>query len=306
MTNAAATQNDDDHDTDAQVPVLAAGAAIAPGYQVVEHLRRGEALDVYEVFSSERLCNCIAKTIRPDRAHLERVRNRLLLEGRLLQTLQHPMLLRGFETIAEPDVVVIAELLTGPTLDDLLDERTRRLPVAELCHLGRHLAAATRYLHNAGYLHLDIRPSNIIADTGLARLIDLSLARPPGPVPQGLGSEEYMAPEQARGGTTTAATDVWGIGVTLYEATTDIRPFDPLDQDEETLLAEVHHLQLHRPAPPLNRWRRRLPASFVSLIHACLDPDPEKRPGVVEVWQTLGDVLDQLQPVNSGPQRVLS
>jgi hypothetical protein len=44
----------------------------------------------------------------------------------------------------------------------------------------------------------------------------------------------------------------------------------------------------------------------VSLIHACLDPDPEKRPGVVEVWQTLGDVLDQLQPVDSGPQPVLS
>ena len=58
-------------------PVLAEGDLLAPGYRVVQHIARGEALDVYEVFSEQRLCSCIAKTVRPDRVSQVRVRNRL-------------------------------------------------------------------------------------------------------------------------------------------------------------------------------------------------------------------------------------
>ncbi|HYP43845.1 MAG TPA: serine/threonine-protein kinase [Propionibacteriaceae bacterium] len=280
------------------VEVLAPGTQIAPGYEVVEHISRGDALDVYEVFSAERLCSCIAKTIRPDRADIPRVQARLLQEGRLLQELTHPLLVRGYETITEPQIVVIVETVTALNLEELLDERPRRLPVADVCHLGRHVAAATHYLHGQGYLHLDIRPANVLADSGLAKLIDLSLARPPGPIPRGLGSREHMAPEQAAGEPATAAADVWGIGVTLYEAVTCVRPFAPLDEHEEqVVLPEVRYLQLHRPAPPLSRWRRRLPRDFVSIVEACLQRDPGKRPSVTSLWDALGEVIGNLEPV---------
>ena len=246
-------------DPEADVPTLAPGEMIVPGYEVIEHLRRGKALDVYEVFSADRLCSCIAKTVRPDRAQVERVRARLLLEGHLLQTLAHPMLLRGFETITEPRLVVIAETLRGPTLAELITERVNRLPLSDLCYLGQHIASATQYLHESGYLHLDIRASNIIADHGLARVIDLSLARPPGMVHPGVGSAQYLAPEQARGGLITAAADVWGIGVTLYEAATCVRPFAALNDEDQEVMHHQRYLQLHRPAPPITRWRKRLP-----------------------------------------------
>jgi serine/threonine protein kinase len=276
-----------DDDFEADVPILAPGDMISPGYEVIEHLRRGKALDVYEVFSARRLCSCIAKTIRPDRAQAESVHARLLLEGHLLQTLAHPMLLRGFDTISEPRLVVIAETLKGPTLADLITERANRLPLSDLCHLGQHITAATQYLHESGYLHLDIRPSNIIAEQGLARVIDLSLARPPGMVRPGVGSARYLAPEQARGGMITPAADVWGIGATLYEAATRVRPFAPLDDDDQEVLDHQRYLQLHRPAPPITRWRRRLPPAFTRLIHACLEPDPDHRPSPLELWRSL-------------------
>ena len=290
-TSARAEPDDDDG-----VPVLPAGAEIAPGYRVLEHLRRGDALDVYAVFSTERLCSCIAKTIRPDRAGVERVRRRLAQEGYLLQTLVHPLLVRGLATLTEPELVVIVETIPGPTLEEVIEERARRLPIADLCHLGSQITAATHYLHRSGYLHLDIRPSNIVGHGGIAKLIDLSLARPPGPVPRGLGSHLYLAPEQATGGMVTEAADTWGIGATLYEAATGVAPFDALDEQDAELLDRNAYLQLHRPAPPLSRFRRRLPVGFVSVVEACLRPDPQDRPSVHAVWQALQDVLVQVEP----------
>ncbi len=75
--------------------VLAAGEEVAPGYVVEELLSRGQALDVYAVFSRRGCAAPSAKTVRPDRADVERVRERLLLEGHLLQTVAHPHLARA-------------------------------------------------------------------------------------------------------------------------------------------------------------------------------------------------------------------
>jgi serine/threonine protein kinase len=139
------------------------------------------------------------------------------------------------------------------------------------------------YLHGAGYLHLDVKPSNVIADEGRAKLIDLGLASPPGPCHAGLGTRYYMSPEQARGGDVGPAADVWGIGLTLYEAATGYHPFvdDADDSDaaaETTDTADLGSLlQLTRRAPKL-RARRRLPAEVAEVIDACLEPDPARRP----------------------------
>jgi serine/threonine protein kinase len=288
--------DDPQSERDDDVPVLQPGDLIAPAYRVVRHMSRGDALDVYEVFSSERLCSCIAKTVRPDRANVDRVRSRLLLEGRLLESIRHPHLLRGFETIEVPVTVVIVETMTGLSLEELLDLRSRRLPVSDLCHLGRQLCSATQYLHACGYLHLDIRPANVIVRGGVTTLIDLSLARPPGPIRRGLGTRQYLSPEQARGGEVTSKSDVWGLGATLYEATTDISAFSAQDVGEDEFVAIHRYLQLKRPAPRLSTLRQRLPHRFTAVVEACLEPDPDSRPTVVELWSELGEVLSSIAP----------
>ncbi|GAA1933261.1 serine/threonine-protein kinase [Nocardioides hwasunensis] len=274
--------------------VLAPGDEIAPGYTVVSLLSRGSALDVYEVWSEERLCSCVAKTIRPDRVDVRRVRCRLLQEGWLLKELAHPHLPRAFETIEGATPVVILETDVGLTLEEVIDERLRRLPVADLCHLGRQLASAISYLHDSGYLHLDVRPGNVMAHAGRATLIDLSIARPPGLVRRGTGTREYLAPEQARGEVVTTASDVWGLGATLFEAATGVAPFAPLDESEDDAFDDGAFLQLHRSAPRLGSLRTRLPRAFTDLLSACLAPEPVDRPSVRHVHDRLGDVLSAL------------
>jgi eukaryotic-like serine/threonine-protein kinase len=273
---------------DEGVPTYPAGHPIAAGYTVISLLRRGDALDVYQVWSGERRCVCVAKSIRPDRRNTERVRRRLLREGRLLATLSHPHLVRAYAIIRHPEPVVVLETLTGPTLADLVEARTR-LSITDLAELGCQLSSVAHYLHAHGYLHLDLNPSNVLAQCGTAKLIDLSLARRPGRVPRGAGTREYLAPEQARGGLAGPATDIWGIGTVLYEAANGRPPFAPAGEDAPDAAGHGYP-QLAGPPPSL---RRGLPARFRRAVMGCLDPDPWRRPSA-------DDLRAELSPWTAG------
>jgi serine/threonine protein kinase len=109
---------------------------------------------------------------------------------------------------------------TGETLSHMVAVRDVRLSAAEVAHPGLHLASAVRYLHGHGWLHLDLKPSNVIAECGRAKLIDLGVACPPGPAHRGVGTFRYMAPEQARSGDLGAPADIWRLGAVLFEAAT--------------------------------------------------------------------------------------
>jgi len=276
-------------------PPLTAGTELAPGYRVLTHISRGEALDVYEVFSDERLCSCIAKVVRPDRREVSRVAARLKHEGDTLLRLGHPHLVRCWEVLTEPQLTVILETVPGPTLEELIEDRYQRLPAADVAHLGQHLCSVLHYRHGEGVLHLDIRPANVMAQAGITRLIDLSLAGAPGPASRGRGTREYMAPEQALGESLSAATDVWGVGATLYEAASAEPPFAPLDEAEHQVTLAGGYLQLRRPAPPMRHWGRRLPTRLGAVIERCLTIDPTERPTVDELYAELGTVLEDIE-----------
>ncbi len=255
---------------------------LMPGYTVVDHLCRNEATDIYDVWSEERACRCVAKVVRPDRAGEERPRERLLREGRLLQTFTHPHIVRAYETVETPQPIVILEALTGDTLERIIEDPQQRLTLVELVWLGLHLCSALHYLHGRGVLHLDIKPGNIIAEHGMAKVLDLSLAGPPGPGVRGRGTRGYLAPEQARGGMLTEATDVWGLGVTLFEATTKALPFHPKSRSEHTALTDTK-MSL--------RARRRVPKLFATSVEACLQPEPERRPTIADLVTPLTELL---------------
>jgi eukaryotic-like serine/threonine-protein kinase len=248
------------------------GTLIAPEYEVLGHVHRSNVLDVYDCWSTERECRCVAKTLRPDRLADRGARRRLVAEGRLLQRLCHPGIVRGYDTLPGAPAIVM-ETLTGETLAHLIDRRRRPLSARELAFLGLQLTSAVGYLHRQGYLHLDLKPSNIVAERGQAKLIDLSIARRAGRARPGVGTWCYMAPEQARGGRVDVAADVWGIGVVLWESACGHTPFG----DDS-----VEYPQLARRAPPL-RSRRRTSRTFADLIDGCLDPDSSARPSLAEL-----------------------
>jgi serine/threonine protein kinase len=270
----------------------------APGYRTIELLRRGRDLDVYDVWSEERACRCVIKSVRPDRLDRDGARRRLLDEGRLLQRLTHPHIVRAYEVGEEPVPMVVMETLSGETVGHMID-REAALSATELAQLGLHLCSAIRYLHGHGILHLDLKPSNVIAECGRAKLIDLSVARPPGPAHAGIGTHYYLSPEQARGGVLGPAADVWGIGVVLFEAATGEPAFeDPdapderdedLDYDESgsESLDEADYPQLAVPARRIDELRP-VPRELADLVAACLDPSPELRPSVDELMRRLG------------------
>jgi eukaryotic-like serine/threonine-protein kinase len=264
------------------VEVLPSGAPIRRRLEVIAHLRRGNDLDVYDAWDAERDCRCIVKLLRPDRAKRPRSRRRLRLEGRRLLAIAHPHIVRAYELIERPDPVLVLETLDGETLEHMVATRSRRLAVGDVAYLGLHLCSAVQYLHRHGILHLDLKPSNVICHHGQAKLIDLSVARPPGTVAAGVGTRQYLAPEQARGGEVGAAADVWGLGELLFEALTSARAFP-----------DGVGAALNGRPPPIPRIAahgRRAPAGLARAIEACLDPEPRARPDVMELSAALDDV----------------
>ena len=272
---------------------------VLPGLLVIEQLHRGHHVNVYDVWSEERGCRCVAKTLRPDRPRDEKSVRDLMREGRLLSQLTHPHIVRLYEAVRAPVPVVLLETLSGHTLASLLDEHDC-LPVQDVLHLGLHLTSAIGYLHRQGWLHLDLKPSNVIADGGRAKLIDLSIARRPGRRRPGIGTPGYLSPEQALGHPLGPAADVWGIGGLLYEAITG----DPAVPDTKSRSSVSSSSRSHERrrtttggavtivAPGSLPRRRRVPTEVRRLIDACLTLDPAARPTIPEMAATLAAALD--------------
>ncbi|MFK4145637.1 serine/threonine-protein kinase [Streptomyces sp. NPDC004065] len=281
---------------------LAPGTRPIAGYEVLAHLTRTGWLDLYDSWSAERACRCVIKVVRPDRGAEEHLAERLLREGRWLREFTHPHLVRAYESFTSPQPLVVLETLTGETLAHLVHRLRRRPSATDVALLGTQLCSAVHYLHGRNLLHLDLKPSNVVVECGHAKLLDLSVARPPGDAPPGVGTFSYLAPEQARGGTLTTAADVWGIGVTLYEVASGDVPFDrgeTLPSGEGTYGRgtgdDDWYPQLEADAPPIAS-RRRLPAPLAAAIDGCLREDPADRPTVPELCAALAALLPGPQP----------
>jgi serine/threonine protein kinase len=288
-------------------PPRGRGREVAPGYRLMGLLNRSRHLDVHDAWSEERATRCVIKLARPDRVGDAKVARRLRAESRLLQRFSHPHIVRAYPAPGATEALVVTETLTGSTLGHLLATTPRRLGAAEIAHLGMHLGAAISYLHRHGWLHLDLKPGNIVAEAGRAKVIDLSIARRPGRVRAGVGTFHYMAPEQARGGVVGPAADIWGLGVVLHEAAAGEPAFDDPTVDDPdggsgstgggsgyassvadgSATDDTPPPQLGEPAAPRRRRRRGLPADLTALVDACLDRDPARRPEVGTVLRTL-------------------
>jgi hypothetical protein len=169
-----------------------------PGYVVVARLSQGGRFETYDVYSPERDCRCILKTVRADRGDQESGRAALLREGMLLRDLTHPHLVRAYEVLETPRAAVVTEILTGATLAALIEEHGP-LSTADTVLLGLHLTSVLGYLHHHGWLHLDVKPSNVVVQAGRAVLIDLGIVARPGDGRPHAGTWGYMAPEQSTG-----------------------------------------------------------------------------------------------------------
>jgi len=265
---------------------LAEGDEIVPGRRALRLLGGGRRHEVYLAWDDRLHAVVVAKLLRPAVAGDAGARAALAAEAGLLRGLAHPLLLRVFgASLDGPRPHVVLEHVEGPRLSTLI--RRYGLATEQLLPLGLDVARLLRYLGAEGVVHLDVKPSNIVM-AGRPRLIDLSVARRTwqlGELTEPVGTDPYMAPEQcdvARFGELGPATDVWGLGATLYEALAGNPPFPP---DGERFP------QLRRGAAPLGR---RVPRPLAALVGACLAPDPAARPGPAAVEAELQDMVGRL------------
>jgi len=253
---------------------------LVAGYQVVGLLRRSDMYDVYDAWSDERQCRCVVKLLREQRRERARDRARVRREGRLVLALAHPHIVRAYEVGSKPTPYIALESATGATLERILED-DGPLGARDLRRLGSQLCSALGYLHGRGYLHLDVKTSNVACDRGFAKLLDLSIARRPGRGRRGVGTRPYLAPEQRQGRLLTGATDVWGLGSLLYEAATGQRPYATLGADGYPTFAG---------APPAVATHRRLPGALARAIDRCLDLEPRGRPSITELASLLATI----------------
>jgi serine/threonine protein kinase len=274
---------------------LPEGAEIAPGRSVLRLLGGGNRFEVFLVWEQPRLAVMVAKVLRPHVVTKHRVLRDLRLEADALSTLAHPVIVRGFDAVldgAYPHLLI--EHLEGATLRSLI-RRGGALPMQQLLPLALHVAAAIHYLGTSGWVHLDIKPDNVVMGIP-PRLIDLSLAMPVADA-QGfsapVGTDAYMPPEQCLPGSAAVgpAADVYGLAATLWHAASGARPWPRERGDRDSGDPELRFPQLVRDPEPLPR---EVPPAFEDVLRACLARDPAARPAAAELAAALEPLVAQL------------
>ena len=271
----------------------AEGHEIAPGRTTLEVLGGGKRYEVYRVWDEPRLSVMVAKVLRPDLVEQEHALRGLRREWQALEALAHPVLLRGFEARLEGEHPhVLVEHLEGPTLRRLV-KSGGPLPVEQAAALGVRAASVIHYMAEEGWVHLDLKPGNLVmGDT--PRVIDLSLARTvegARRLSEHVGTNAYMPPEQCNPrGDVGRASDVWGLGATLYYAIAGRPPFLRRRTRDVDAPLEDRFPQLEDEPLP---WPRPVPAELSDAVLACLEKDPADRPAAAEL-------ASRLQPMAAG------
>jgi serine/threonine protein kinase len=276
------------------------GDRIAGDLTVIGHLAAGRLGHLYQVWSAREWCAFTCKILSPDRRGDRTRAAALRREARILRSARHPNIVRCFGS-AEHDGLpfVLLEYLDGPSLFDVLESRPRRrLDLADAVRAAIHLGSAVHHLHRRGYLHLDLKPANLLLRDAVPVLIDLDAARPirarrPG---RRLGTAPYMAPEQVTCGPLSPATDVYGLGALLYELITGRWPFEEVylgDELRHGLERQYPQIAGRLPPPP-GEFERSLPPSLGRAILRCLEPAQAARfPDMRELLLALGAELGE-------------
>ncbi|MDQ3739720.1 MAG: serine/threonine protein kinase [Actinomycetota bacterium] len=255
----------------------------------------GSAYEVFLVWDEHRFSLMVAKVLRPDRAEDPDELRSLRKETEALSALAHPVLVRGFDAVLEgPHPHVLIEHLEGPTLRSLI-RRTGPLPIEQLVPLALHVSAAVQYMANEGWVHLDVKPDNIVMGVP-PRLIDLSVARTydrAARITGAIGTDAYMAPEQcdpARA-TIAAPADVFGVAATVFHAIAGEVPFPRAKGARESEDPAVRFPQLDAEPGPLPE---KTPSALAETVYAGLAKDPDARPTAAQFAAALEPVLERL------------
>jgi serine/threonine protein kinase len=256
---------------------LAAGTRLAGRYRIAGLLGVGGMGMVYRAEDEELGLPVAVKVLRPDLAEDRRRLTRFKQELVLARRVSHPNVVRTHDLGSDGDLVFLTmDFVAGRSLGELLAAEGR-LPVERAVAIARQLAAALAAAHEAGVVHRDLKPGNVLIDeAGRAAISDFGIARAlgsAGPTIPGsvVGTLDYMAPEQALGGEVDGRADLYALGILLYEMLTGDLPFAGGSSME--MLAQ----RLTGAPRDLRASRAEVPPHLASVVRRLLQREPARR-----------------------------
>ncbi|MCZ7545694.1 MAG: protein kinase [Anaerolineae bacterium] len=269
------------------------GQTLVGRYRVERFIGEGGMARVYKVWDDERAAYLAMKLLRGDFAEDRDFVRRFKQEADTLERLKHPNIVRFYGLEQDRHFVfMLMDFVDGITLRRLIFNRGEPLSLREVLRYLDPIAAALHYAHAQGVVHCDVKPGNVlinrqgtvlVTDFGVARIAETSTV-----TMTAVGTPAYMSPEQCRGQDPTPASDVYSLGITLFEMVTGgERPFTG---DVSTLPGprpeRVRWEQIYAPPPSPRRFNPALPDTVEQVILRCLAKQPEMR------WEGPLAVLD--------------
>jgi eukaryotic-like serine/threonine-protein kinase len=270
-------------------------------YEIQEKLGEGGMGKVYRAFDTQLRRPVALKVLPPEYASDPEWRSRLLREARAASALNHPNIVGIYEVGSDSGVDFFAmEYVEGKSLGKMIP--AKGLPLKEALDYAVQIAGGLAKAHAAGVIHRDLKPGNImlnpdrlvkLLDFGLARRVELGPGRESTLTIEGriMGTPAYMSPEQAQGQLVDARTDIFSLGVVLYEMATGVRPF----RGDSAMSVISSILKDSPPAPA--EVNPEVPRDLDRIIRRCLVKDVARR------YQSAVDLRSDLEEVQ---QRVES
>ena len=255
-------------------------------YEIESVIGEGGMAVVYKAFC-HRLNRFVAiKVLRDEFAEDEEFRRRFLAESHAIAMLSHPNIVAVYDVSSCDGVeYIVMELIDGITLRQYLKKRGA-ISWKEAVHFAKQIAKALSHAHQRGIVHRDIKPQNImllrdgtikVADFGIAALEDERQDSN-----EAIGSIHYIAPEQARGNDPDARSDIYSLGVVMYEMLAGVKPFTGDSINE----IAAKHLE---PPVPISEYTPDVPEELERIVEKAMDPDIEER------YQSADKLYDALE-----------
>jgi len=270
------------------------GEVIGGRYELEELVGSGGMSSVYrahdQLLERKVALKILHERYGEDDEYVERFRR----EARAVAQLAHPNIVtvidRGED---EGRQFIVFEYIDGENLKEVV-ERDGRLPLDEVVELGLEIASGLAFAHERGIVHRDVKPQNVLLNgDGKAKVTDFGIARTldveKGMTQTGtvLGTSDYIAPEQASGQVVSRETDVYSLGVVLFELLTGCVPF----KGESFVAVALQHV--NEPPPSLLERRSETPPLLAELVDRALAKDPDDRP-------TMDELVGELEALRAG------